>query len=1123
MVFRLKEVIILALILVIMIPMSGALRDMPEPVPEPIPFEYEGIDYTPPEQVCNYMTNYSNHYCERQGYTQYCVWQTEQDEDYPCTLDGFDIVCEEENALALNKYRARLNRDEQDYYDDRGIVTLDFRVNTTDIYNNSIYTTDFVETGRQNVISLDYRREGFYQVGYNSNVFYYTSFQYGSTTNTSIDVNVTMSNSHIPNSDPLLNGVVGYWQFTEGGEDSGPNGDHLDLIGPTKVHEMYNLDGTDDYMNGPSDLLAENGSMSFWAKVDTLNGNVRILTTDDTVGANGEFRTYANSFSAFYCYWGNGTAVAFSRTQVTKLQQWQHFVCTWEYDGTTTNLTLWNNGELKETGTLNGPTKSGDKASQFGAWNAGGFFDGSFDEFIVWDRTLNGTEINDIYDRGLYVTGEGANSIYDSTIFNAGEVVNWTNFTADITNLSNNNITFKFRTAEFAQYYEGDANLLSYFTFNYIEPVYDKTELLINLNFTSGLVTDSSGNGYDFEILGGTYRDGAYKFDGLNDYLWIDDDDALDFDDKNFSFSIWVRVDATTSETESMRFISKGRDGSLHGWDGIYQPSTDKIQFGNVVSLCSNSNAGMDDNQWHHVVMKYVEGNTREIYVDSVNLTLSCAGGPLPFDDTPSPLTLGARTAYFAPTHLFNGSLDNFLLFNRTLTQTDITELYDQGRHRFNDTVNQQTFNSTLGTDPGAFYGEDAISFGGNYDISDNEEALVLNTDYYKDLFNFTDDTFSINAYVNPIDATINQRDMEIFSYGRDAISDTAKGGYRFYLAELGPGDYRLVFSYVSEAFIARSSACTTNDVQPNTWTQVAVSVNYNAGLDAMNVTLFVNGQECQNSLLVDKMAYAQGTQGYRIMPCSGALGFDCNASTKYFEYVGSIDDLAILSREIYEDEILTYGSYTPSLQIGQDIRKDNSQFLQYLAEFNTNNLTNAPTLSNVSVFYGVDTNLTQAIPDISLTVGESADFNFGPYFNFAQGYIRICSGSPVDSTVVYNNCVATYTVAENLEEGSETYTLTVNNGYGATTANVNLNYTYTNKMQAIQGAEDSMINIIKYIKLVSIILGILFLVLMVVGMMSKNKFKYQKKFVRENLIAIFTTLLIVSGGIWIINMFLLV
>lgn len=1112
---RLKGVIILVLIMLILIPtVIGEDRELPRPEPEPIPFEFEGIDYTPPVAECNLDTEYLNYYCQRVGYNQYCVWQTEVDEDYPCELDGFNIVCEESDALDEINYRARLNIEEQNFYDDEGIVLLDFRVNTSDRYNNSIYDTQFVETDREQTLTPNYTREGFYQVGYNSNVFYYTAMQYGSTTNTSVDINVTMSNSHISKSDPLFTGILAYYQFTEDGEDSSGNGyTARSYNGATHVHEYFSFDGVNDYIDfsGYSYLDFVNTSdYSFCMWANSKNWSNRILLRDYLTGSGFQFRISSEANPILMIQNPNGWSNIVGSTQL-ELNSWNHICSVWN----TSTWQFYINGVAEVmVGAASNYVSCNSSCEYTLSYPTSQQFKGAIDEVIILNRTLNATEVAEIYNLGLYVTGYGHNSLYESTIFNAGEVVNWTNFTADVVNVSNNNVTFKFRVAEFAKYYEGDADLLSYFDFNYILPTFDRTKLLLELNFTDGSVIDSSGLNNDFTNYGSQDMYDALVFDGINDYLTIGDKFDIGTQD-NLSASVWIKTTSaggeilakTNGAAPLYRFQTSSGKVLIRVNDGAGQ---------NINSITINT---VNDDEWHHVAFTLDRRGYMTVYLDGI---------PEDSDDISAVASLNTAGDFSigrfgsSSSNYFNGTIDNVLLFNRTLSTPEVVELFNQGRQQFNDSVNLQTFNSTLGTERGAFYGDNAVAFGDTNGVSDNHEVLVLNTPYYKNLFNFTDDSFSINAYVKPIDSQINGRNFHIFSYGRDIPSLIAEGGYSLYLTSIANGNHYLRFTYFNDSSDLNLLTCTTNQVEYDSWTQVASSSYYNATTNKLNLTLYVNGERCINSELNGQIEYPQGTSSSRIMPCIGALGYDCNLATKYYEFVGEIDDLVIFNRTLTDDEILAYGSWTPGLQIGQEIRRDNSQFIQYAAEFNTNNLTNAPVLRNLSVFYGIDTVQVATIPTITMTIGEDEVFDFGSYFNFGDGYVRLCSGTAAHSTVSYTNCVATYSTANDLVAQNESYTLTVNNGYGATTATVNLNYTYNDKMEAIQGASESVVNMLKYINIACIIFAILFVMMITVGLVKKNKFKFHKKFLKENMIAILATLLIVSGGIWIINIFLL-
>lgn len=231
--------------------------------------------------------------------------------------------------------------------------------------------------------------------------------------------------------------------------------------------------------------------------------------------------------------------------------------------------------------------------------------------------------------------------------------------------------------------------------------------MVVHLNFSavdsSNVTADGSGYGNDgtlknypcapatCNLTSARYGDGLY-FDGTDDYVTIATSSSSDVN-ATFSYSMWFKIPsdipsmatffarrATAQIACRMGWISQ--DGSIYCW--TYDGSN------KVESMPSGS---YKDNKWHHLVYDR-NGTHLNVYIDGV------------LKDSDADTTWGNSmptgvTTYVGtdePSRYFNGTMDDFRVYNQSLTLAEVRELYsckypDQGEWRINGICNIQSEN----------------------------------------------------------------------------------------------------------------------------------------------------------------------------------------------------------------------------------------------------------------------------------------------------------------------------------------------------------------------------------------------------------------------------------------------
>jgi hypothetical protein len=171
-------------------------------------------------------------------------------------------------------------------------------------------------------------------------------------------------------------------------------------------------------------------------------------------------------------------------------------------------------------------------------------------------------------------------------------------------------------------------------------------------------------------------------FDGSDQYLNIGAPSVLS-NTSNFSISCWVKKG--TSSTVYTRVFGKyasASDNLFLGTSLTTNYFTFWITNGGSTSQVV-SNVGIGFNVWKHVTLVYdgtLTGNQNraKIYVDGVNVTATDSGT--------IPATTSANTSDFYLSNVnglgiwyYLGYMDEFAIFNYSLTQQNVTDIYNSG------------------------------------------------------------------------------------------------------------------------------------------------------------------------------------------------------------------------------------------------------------------------------------------------------------------------------------------------------------------------------------------------------------------------------------------------------------
>lgn len=253
---------------------------------------------------------------------------------------------------------------------------------------------------------------------------------------------------------------------------------------------------------------------------------------------------------------------------------------------------------------------------------------------------------------------------------------NCRNLSSGLTNCNaNNNVSVKTRTAN--TYNITDPNLISFWNMNNQDD--------LKSYYTSDLTSNNfygTPNGLANTIATGKLGR-AGSFDGINSYLNMNNIPALS-NTAHYSISAWVYLKGYSTYNTNVLYSKYVDDNNyMHG-----QIDT------NVYSMLANggnsyggtTNNPISLNNWYLLTFVFdgdgaTDADKSKVYVNTTLQTLTFAGASVP-------TTTGSNSNPFYIAHrptnsyFFNGTIDEFQIYNRSLNSSDIAYLYNSGAGR---------------------------------------------------------------------------------------------------------------------------------------------------------------------------------------------------------------------------------------------------------------------------------------------------------------------------------------------------------------------------------------------------------------------------------------------------------
>jgi hypothetical protein len=201
----------------------------------------------------------------------------------------------------------------------------------------------------------------------------------------------------------------------------------------------------------------------------------------------------------------------------------------------------------------------------------------------------------------------------------------------------------------------------------------------------NGNANDVSGNGNNGTVNGATLTtdrfgrtNRAYNFDG-NDYItiWTVEQINDKIDTSKGTISVWVKIDSVTPTRSAFvyQYCSLNSDRLYIDVGDFYAPVSpeNKLRFG-LGDTYRLSNYILTNNIWYHVVTTWDSDGSTSIYINGILDSIGTYGNPnFEFKDTEY-FYLGK--GYKDNEGIFIGKIDDIRIYNRALTDLEVTEIY---------------------------------------------------------------------------------------------------------------------------------------------------------------------------------------------------------------------------------------------------------------------------------------------------------------------------------------------------------------------------------------------------------------------------------------------------------------
>jgi hypothetical protein len=330
-------------------------------------------------------------------------------------------------------------------------------------------------------------------------------------------------------------------------------------------------------------------------------------------------------------------------------------------------------------------------------------FYGTIDDLAIYNRALSSDEIQAIFDAGssgkcsastgpfiftpptdqistaltgarFSVTAGGTSPLRYQWVFNGTNLPGMTNATLTLGNLQYPQAGPY--AVQITNSYGGTTSSIAFLTVNPPSTCINPSTGLVSWWRAEFDAVDAIGTNHGTLIQDAGYAPAeageGFAFDGYQDGVAVGS--AANLRLQNFTIEAWIQRASPTvlnlggGPTLDALFFSFGTGGYGFGLEATGRPLLSKIETDGVIV-----NAPITDTGWHHVAVTK-SGSTLVFYVDGVAYPAGPYGSTFTFS---TPAAIGFRSDTGA--NSFFGIIDEIAVFNRALSQSEISAIYIEG------------------------------------------------------------------------------------------------------------------------------------------------------------------------------------------------------------------------------------------------------------------------------------------------------------------------------------------------------------------------------------------------------------------------------------------------------------
>ena len=204
---------------------------------------------------------------------------------------------------------------------------------------------------------------------------------------------------------------------------------------------------------------------------------------------------------------------------------------------------------------------------------------------------------------------------------------------------------------------------------------------VVGLYHFDGDADDSSGNGNNGTVIGAISNpvgrvNGAFDFDGVDDSIKIENDVNTYLNMTQGSISLWYKPNGYIKNSRLFSFEQGGDSLYLYLSQGKILYAMHGSDSATPYAISTSIQDTRIDKDWHHIVY------TWDVNGGPETLSLTFDGTRIIDNDIISTPTAYSGFAYIGSInggYVFNGSIDEVIIYDRVLNSTEINELHDAG------------------------------------------------------------------------------------------------------------------------------------------------------------------------------------------------------------------------------------------------------------------------------------------------------------------------------------------------------------------------------------------------------------------------------------------------------------